>query len=172
MSKLDIEIYTDGGCAPSNPGIGGWGAVLLCNTIKYRKDISGGYTWTTNNRMELTAAISALESLNPNKTDKVTIYADSQYVVNAFNKKWLVGWKKSNWKNGKLLNIDLWQKLSALVDQYSPTFVWVKAHDGNEMNECADALCEVGRDSELLDDSVYMQTCKDKEDPQLKMEGM
>lgn len=163
MGIPNVEIYTDGSAAPTNPGVGGWGAVLLCNELDYKKEISGGYEHSTNNRMELLAPIRALESLKPKSTGNVTIYSDSAYVVNAFNKNWIDGWLKSNFKNGKVKNIDLWKQLIALNDQYSVTFVKVKAHSGIEWNERADALCVIGSKSELLRDDVYMDECENED---------
>lgn len=169
MSKLDIEIYTDGGAAPKNPGIGGWGAVLLCESISYKKELSGGYEHSTNNRMELMAVIRSLQALNLEKTGLIKIYSDSAYVVNAFNNNWVGGWQKSNFKNGTLKNIDLWKILIELVNKYSPTFIKVKAHSGIKWNERADELCEVGRKSELFIDEEYMKLCE-AENAQLKMD--
>lgn len=163
MAKFDIDIYTDGGAAPKNPGIGGWGAILRCEKIAHETELCGGYEHTTNNRMELMAVIEALQTLKSDNVASVTIYADSQYVVNAFNQKWMVSWKKSNWKNGTLLNLDLWKQLAVLVDKYNPKFVWVKAHNGHVYNERVDALCAVGRKSQLLRDDVYMKTVEVKD---------
>lgn len=155
----DVICYTDGGCAPTNPGIGGWGIIMTCPDLGIRKDMSGGVTLTTNNRMELTAAIKALESVNANRVSSITICTDSKYVTEAFNQRWIYGWVNSNWKNGNLLNLDLWQHLYTLTQKLMQTvtikFVWVKGHNGHEMNEAVDKLCAVGRASATESDPGY-----------------
>ena len=136
MKKIDV--YTDGACT-GNPGKGGYGAVLIYNGIK--KEISGGYVLTTNNRMELIAAIEALKQLK--EPCEVTLYSDSKYLTDAINKGWLESWKKNNWKKSdkkSVLNIDLWQELAKLLEIHCVEFVWVKGHAGNEFNEVCDAL--------------------------------
>ena len=133
MSK--VEIYCDGACS-GNPGPGGWGAVLLWKGEE--KEISGSQDHTTNNRMEMLAAIKALESLK-NKDIEVQVYTDSSYLKNGMT-QWLEGWKASNWKNGKVKNIDLWQQLDALAEKISIEWIWVKGHSGNKYNELADSL--------------------------------
>lgn len=150
----NVICYTDGGCAP-NPGIGGWGVKLMCPEINLSKELFGGCTLSTNNRMELTAAIKALESLNPSKISSVTLHTDSKYVTDAFNQKWIDGWVRSNWKNGTLLNLDLWQTLYSLTRQYTVTFVWVKGHNGDLNNEIVDKLCANGRASAIYPDAGY-----------------
>ena len=134
----EITIYTDGACS-GNPGPGGWAAALICgNDEKY---LSGGAEMTTNNRMELLGVISALEAIKSENV-VITIYSDSQYIVNAYNKNWIDKWKSCGWtRNGaELMNKDLWQRLDALVNKYSCTFVWVKGHAGNKYNEECDKL--------------------------------
>jgi ribonuclease HI len=134
----DVEIFTDGACK-GNPGPGGYGVVLTCNG--YEKEISGGEPNTTNNRMEITAVIVALESLK--KRCKVTLYSDSKYLVDSINKGWVEKWKKQNWwrtKKEKALNIDLWKRLLLLIDKHDVNFVWVKGHVGNVKNERCDKL--------------------------------
>ena len=131
-----VIIYTDGACR-GNPGPGGWGAILV-----YRgrmKELSGGENHTTNNRMELTAVIKALESLKSNA--EVDIYSDSSYVVNGMT-SWIHDWKRRGWKraSGALENRDLWQRLSELNDQHHITWHWVRGHAGDELNERADRL--------------------------------
>jgi ribonuclease HI len=132
-----VIIYTDGACS-GNPGPGGWGAVLLFG--EYKKEISGGESQTTNNRMELLGVITALEALK--EPCEAELYTDSQYIVNAINKKWLVSWEKRGWrrKEGELKNPDLWQKLSALLKTHSVSFVWVKGHAENAYNNRCDEL--------------------------------
>lgn len=135
--KKQVIIYTDGSCL-SNPGPGGWAAVILADGKE--KELSGGAPDTTNNRMELMAVISALTALNG--PCKVTLYSDSQYVINAFEKGWLNGWKKNGWKNSadNLKNVDLWKLLDKIVKLHDVTWVWVKGHAGNKYNEICDRL--------------------------------
>jgi ribonuclease HI len=134
----EVTIYTDGGSL-GNPGPGGYGVVLLYG--KHRKELSGGFRLTTNNRMEITAAIVGLEAL---KTPcKVTLYSDSRYLVDAINKGWAKRWQKNNWRRNKsdrALNPDLWQKLLKLIDRHQVTFRWTKGHAGNPENERCDQL--------------------------------
>ena len=133
-----ITIYTDGACR-GNPGKGGWGAILKYNgTIK---ELSGGEKETTNNKMELTAAIMALSALK--EPCEVELYSDSKYLTDAINQGWVYGWKKKNWKksDGKpALNVDLWEQLLKLMAVHTVKFIWVKGHDGNEFNERCDVL--------------------------------
>ena len=133
----EIILYTDGACS-GNPGKGGWGAILFYNGIK--KEISGGEENTTNNRMELTAVIKGLEALK--EPCKVDIYSDSAYVVNAFLQNWVGSWQNNGWKSskGKVLNIDLWQRLLQLVSIHSVSWHKVKGHAGNEYNNRCDSL--------------------------------
>lgn len=140
MSK--ITIYTDGACS-GNPGIGGWGAILLYQ--EHRKEIYGGDKYTTNNKMELTAVIEALSTLKRENCD-IEIYTDSQYVKKGIT-EWLFGWKKNNWKNSKkqeVLNRDLWEKLDILTSKHNIEWFWVKGHNDNELNERADELARLG----------------------------
>lgn len=133
-----IKIYTDGACS-GNPGPGGWGAILEYNGIK--KEISGGEADTTNNRMELTAIISALASLK--ESCEVDIYSDSQYSINGIEKGWAKSWRAKNWiKSDKkpALNPDLWGKLLDLVENHKVKFHWVKGHNEHPENERCDEL--------------------------------
>lgn len=133
-----VEIFTDGACS-GNPGPGGYGAILLYG--KYRKELSGGFRHTTNNRMEIFAAIAALEALN--EPCSVTLFSDSSYLVDAISKNWLRGWKNRGWiKADKqpVLNVDLWQRLDGLLSVHSVTFHWVKGHASNENNNRCDEL--------------------------------
>ena len=138
-----VAIYTDGACS-GNPGPGGWGAILVYNGAE--KVLSGGEAETTNNRMELTGAIRALEALR--EPCQVTLYTDSQYLANAVNLGWLRSWKKLGWrrKDGPLKNPDLWQRLDALLDTHRTQFVWVKGHAENEYNNRCDALAVAERE--------------------------
>ncbi len=132
-----VEIYTDGACS-GNPGPGGWGAILLFNGT--RKELSGGEKLTTNNRMELMAAIAALEALK--RHCEVHLHTDSLYLKDGMT-KWLEGWKKKGWKTADrkpVKNIDLWQRLDEARAQHKVSWRWVRGHNGHELNEAADAL--------------------------------
>jgi ribonuclease HI len=133
-----VEIYTDGGCEP-NPGAGGYGVVVL--HLEKRHEVSGGFRKTTNNRMEIFAAIAGLESLP--QPCKVTIYSDSKYVVDAMMAGWLAGWKRKGWwrtKTERPENMDLWKRLDALCEIHQAEFRWVRGHAGNLENERCDQL--------------------------------
>jgi ribonuclease HI len=132
---MDVEIFTDGACS-GNPGPGGWGAILRAKGVE--REISGGAAKTTNNRMELTAVIKALEALK--YPCSVTVTTDSKYVVDSVVKGWAKTWKKTNWKNGKAKNPDLWDTLLSLLDIHSVKFNWIKGHNGHEENERCDRL--------------------------------
>jgi len=132
-----VVIYTDGACS-GNPGPGGWGAILSFGA--HRKEMKGGELHTTNNRMELMAAISALEALT--KPCDVDLHTDSQYVRNGIS-TWIHGWKKNGWKTADkkpVKNVDLWQKLDAALKEHKVRWHWVKGHAGHPMNERADQL--------------------------------
>lgn len=138
MIMKKVEIFTDGACS-GNPGPGGWGAVLRCGSAE--KELSGGEKSTTNNRMELTAVISALSALKQRCT--VTICSDSKYVIDAVTKGWAKSWQKNNWiKSDKkpALNADLWERLLGLLDQHDVSFVWIKGHAGHPENERCDQM--------------------------------
>ncbi len=139
----EVTIYTDGACS-GNPGPGGWAAVLMCRGA--RREMSGGEARTTNNRMELTAVISALSALK--HPCRVELYTDSQYIENAVNKRWLVSWKKRGWRrrDGELKNPELWQRLDELISIHDVTFHWVRGHAENELNNRCDALAVAERD--------------------------
>jgi len=133
-----IEIYTDGGCEP-NPGPGGYGTVLL--HPKKRAEASGGFRLTTNNRMEIYAAIKGLELLN--RPCKVTVHSDSQYLVKAMTEGWVARWKKKGWRRTnkeRPENVDFWQKLEELCQRHQVEFRWLKGHAGNIENERCDQL--------------------------------
>ncbi|MDX1796734.1 MAG: ribonuclease HI [Hydrogenovibrio sp.] len=139
----EVEIFTDGGCR-GNPGIGGWGALL--RTGKHEKTLKGAERDTTNNRMELTAAIKALQALK--KPCKVVLTTDSQYVKNGIT-QWLPNWKKNNWKTAAkkpVKNQDLWQALDAAIQTHQVEWAWVKGHAGHAENERADELANQAMD--------------------------
>lgn len=145
-----ITIYTDG-AAKGNPGPGGFGAVLKFNN--HRKELSGGFRRTTNNRMELLAVIEALKAIKVGGIP-VTIYSDSKYVVDAIEKGWLWGWQKKGFKDKK--NPDLWRNYIPLHLRYKPKFVWVKGHAGNPENERCDRLAvEAAEQPQLPADIGY-----------------
>lgn len=137
MPKKHVKIYTDGACS-GNPGPGGWGAILVYGDTE--KELSGGETETTNNRMELMAAIAALEQL---KTPcMVDLYSDSTYVLKGIS-EWLPAWKARGWKTADkkpVKNVEYWQRLEQAANQHNIKWHWVKGHNGHEMNERADAL--------------------------------
>ena len=133
-----VELFTDGACS-GNPGPGGWGAILKYGEIE--KELCGGERETTNNRMELTAAIEGLSALK--EPCEVTLYSDSKYLVDGMDKGWAASWKKRGWKksdNKPALNPDLWDKLLKLFEIHNVTLVWVKGHAGHPYNERCDAL--------------------------------
>ena len=129
-----IEIYTDGS-SRGNPGPGGYGTILKFN--QHYKELSGGFRKTTNNRMELLAAIIGLEAIKGEK-QKVKVYSDSKYVVEAVNQKWVFGWHKKGFKGKK--NPDLWRRFLQIYPKHSVEFQWVKGHAGHTENERCDVL--------------------------------
>ena len=145
MSKSSVIIYTDGACSP-NPGIGGWGAVLISNEHNLRKELSGSEIHSTNNRMEITAVIKAFEVLK--KSCQVDLYTDSTYVKNAFEKNWIQNWEKNGWgKKGKkpIANKDLWLRLIEVIKNHEVSWHWVRGHSGNAENERCDELAVQAR---------------------------
>jgi ribonuclease HI len=151
-----VTIYTDGACS-GNPGPGGYGAVLLFGDR--RLELSQGYRNTTNNRMELLAAITALERLS--RPCHVTLYSDSQYVVDAVTKRWVYSWKRNNWRKADkkpALNVDLWQRLLPLLEKHKVDFKWVRGHNNNLENERCDELAVAAiRGSDLLVDGGFQK---------------
>ena len=149
-----IIIYTDGACL-GNPGPGGYGVVLLYN--EHRKELSGGFCLTTNNRMEITAAIVGLEALKARC--RVTVYSDSQYLTNAMTKGWAEKWRAKGWKRNKrdpALNPDLWEQLLNLCRKHQVEFLWVRGHAENEENERCDLLArEAAQGQDLPPDMGY-----------------
>ena len=140
-----VNIYTDGACR-GNPGVGGWGAILVYNG--HEKELSGGETCTTNNRMELTAAIRALEVLK--EPCAVTLTSDSRYLVDGVTRGWAASWRARGWIKGDktpALNPDLWGQLLDLLGKHKVEFVWVHGHAGHPYNERCDALATAYADS-------------------------
>ena len=138
-----VTIYTDGACR-GNPGIGGWGALLQYEDQKH--EIHGGEHDTTNNRMELTAAIEALKCLN--QPCQIDLYTDSKYVMQGIT-EWIIGWKQRNWRTASkqpVKNVELWQQLDKYNDKHKIDWRWVKGHSGDPGNERADALANLGID--------------------------
>jgi len=138
MSFKKVTIYTDGGCSP-NPGPGGYGVVLLYE--KHRREFSGGYCRTTNNRMELLAAIHGLEALK--EPCQVCVFSDSQYVVNGIMKGWARRWRANGWRRNReefAENPDLWERLLRLCEMHQVHFAWLRGHAGHKENECCDML--------------------------------
>ena len=139
MSELPrVTIYTDGSCL-GNPGPGGYAAILLAGD--HRLELSQGYAGTTNNRMELMAAIAGLETLKVKSA--VELVTDSQYVKKAFTDRWLVGWKKNGWRTAAkqpVKNQDLWRRLDALIQAHEVSWRWVRGHAGHTENERCDEL--------------------------------
>ena len=140
-----VDIYTDGACR-GNPGRGGWGAILVFQGQE--KELSGGEPSTTNNRMELMAAISALEALK--EPCEITLYSDSKYMIDSITKGWVYSWKAKGWKKADkspALNPDLWEKLLSLLDIHKVEFIWVRGHNGHAYNERCDTLATTFADS-------------------------
>lgn len=138
VTRPHIVIYTDGACS-GNPGPGGYGAILMLDG--YRRELSGGEPHTTNNRMELLAAVAALEALK--KPCVVELHSDSAYLVNAFANHWVSSWQKNGWRkadNKSVLNQDLWEKLAELTSKHDVTFIKVKGHADNEWNNRCDQI--------------------------------
>ena len=138
MIMKQVEVYTDGACS-GNPGPGGWGAVLIYGVAE--KELAGYQPETTNNRMELTAAIQGLEALK--EPCQVELYTDSQYLSKAITQGWLQGWKKNGWKKSDkkpVLNVDLWQALDVQLARHQVAIHWVKGHADNAYNNRCDAL--------------------------------
>ena len=140
-----VEIYTDGACR-GNPGNGGYGAILVY--AGKEKELSGGEPETTNNRMELMAAIVALEALK--EPCEVVLTSDSKYLTDAVNKGWLKSWKDRGWKKADkspVLNVELWRRIDALINIHKVTFVWVHGHTGHPYNERCDELATAFADT-------------------------
>lgn len=133
-----VELYTDGACR-GNPGPGGWGAILVYRGKE--KELSGGEASTTNNRMELMAAIAGMSALR--EPCEIVLTSDSKYLVDAINKGWLASWKRNGWRKADksaVLNVELWKKIDSLLEIHDVSFVWVHGHTGHPYNERCDAL--------------------------------
>ncbi|MBE6706055.1 MAG: ribonuclease HI [Ruminococcaceae bacterium] len=140
-----VDIYTDGACR-GNPGKGGWGAILVFGSVE--KELSGGESMTTNNRMELLGAIRAMEALK--EPCEITLTSDSKYLTDAINQGWLESWKKRGWRKADkspVLNVELWQRIDELISVHKVTFVWVHGHAGHHYNERCDALATAFADT-------------------------
>jgi ribonuclease HI len=151
MPEDKITIYTDG-ASRGNPGPGGYGAILLWKG--HRKELSGGYRLTTNNRMELMAIIVALEALKKDG-QQITIYSDSKYIIDSVEKRWLFGWVKSGFKNKK--NKDLWLRFLDLYNKHHIHFVWVKGHASNALNNRCDELATSAADGTGLPRDIVFE---------------
>ena len=153
MNKI-VHIFTDG-CCLGNPGRGGYGAILTYQ--QHRRELTGGFRLTTNNRMELLACIAGLEALTSECS--VTITTDSQYVVNAIDKGWLDRWQGRGWRksdNKPVENVDLWKRLLGLLEKHRVNFKWIRGHSGHQENERCDQLAKAAASREdLADDPGY-----------------
>lgn len=157
---MRVTVHTDG-ASRGNPGRGGYGAVLLYTDpagVEHRKELSQGYRMTTNNRMELLAVVVALETLL--RPCEVEVHSDSQYVVNAFNQRWVQGWIRRGWRNAQrqpVKNVDLWKRLLAAMEPHRVSWVWVKGHAGHPLNERCDQLATEAADGgDLLEDEGFV----------------
>lgn len=153
-SKKNVTIYTDGACT-GNPGPGGYGVVLIYG--EHRRELSGGYRLTTNNRMELMGPIEGLEALN--QSCRVILHSDSQYVVEGIEKGWAKRWKSNGWmrkKRKQAVNPDLWGRLLDLCEKHEVEFRWVRGHAGNRENERCDQLAvQAAHEEDLPVDEGY-----------------
>lgn len=153
-----VDLYTDGSARGNPNGPGGYAAVLLFTDTKgqlHTREISQGYRLTTNNRMELRGVIEGLKLLN--RPCEVRVHTDSQYIVNAFQKKWIDSWQKKNWRGsqGPVKNPDLWKELLRVMAPHSVEYIWVRGHDGNHYNERCDELAvSAALSGNLLEDTL------------------
>lgn len=154
-----VKIFTDGAARGNPDGPGGYGTILQYvdpHGELHEREYSQGYIRTTNNRMELMAAIVGLEALN--RPCEVRLYSDSKYLTDAFNQKWIEGWIRRGWKRGKnepVKNMDLWKRLLAAAEPHSIQFIWVKGHDGHPENERCDRLATAAADGGGLIEDVH-----------------
>ncbi len=155
---MKVIMYTDGSARGNPDGPGGYGTILEYTDPSgklHTKELSCGYKKTTNNRMEMRAAIAGFEALN--RPCQVEVYADSQYLIRAFNDHWLEGWIKKGWKRGKnepVKNVDLWQRLLKACEPHQVTWHWVKGHNGHPQNERCDSLAVAAAEGKDLKDDV------------------
>ena len=169
---MKVEVYTDGAARGNPDGPGGYGCVVNytdSNGKLHTREYSGGFVKTTNNRMELLAAIIGLEALT--RPCDVKLYSDSKYVIDAFNQKWIDSWVAKGWKRGKnkpVKNIDLWKRLLAAKKQHKIEFIWVKGHAGHALNERCDELATSAADGEDL--AVDMGLMSEVDESQMKLE--
>lgn len=159
---MKVTIYTDGSARGNPDGPGGYGTILEYIDPKgqvHKREFSAGYKKTTNNRMELMAAIVGLEALI--KPCQVELYSDSQYLVKAFNDRWINSWLKNNWRNSKkepVKNVDLWKRLLKAMEPHQVNYIWVKGHAGHPGNERCDQLATMAADgTDLLIDSGILE---------------
>ncbi len=156
MSKT-INLYSDGSCL-GNPGRGGYGVILEYKAKDYTKELSQGYTLTTNNRMEILGVIIGLRAIK--EPCNVEIFTDSQYVINAIKKQWLTNWQKNGWKTANkkdVKNKDLWEELYIELQKHKINFNWIKGHSGHPMNERCDELAKLAAEQKkLLEDTGYI----------------
>lgn len=161
--SMNVTIYTDGAARGNPDGPGGYGAVVQYTDGRGRlheREYSAGYKRTTNNRMELMAAIAGLEALT--KPCEVELVSDSKYLVDAFEKDWIGGWQRKNWKKadgGAVKNVDLWKRLLEAMKPHQVRFVWVKGHDGHPENERCDKLATSAADGGDLLEDEGVQPC-------------
>ena len=153
-TKMKVKLYTDGAARGNPDGPGGYGAILQYVDTKgvlHEREFSAGYKKTTNNRMELMAVIVGLEALN--RPCEVVVVSDSKYVTDAFNRHWIEGWLKNNWKTSTkkpVKNVELWQRLLKAANPHKLCFEWVKGHDGHPENERCDKLATTAADGDIL----------------------
>ncbi len=157
---MNVSIYTDGSARGNPDGPGGYGTIIVYVDSKgneHTREYSGGFKKTTNNRMEMMAAIVGLESLV--KPCNVSLYSDSQYLVKAFNEHWIDNWIKKGWKRGKnkeVKNVDLWKRLLKAMEPHNVSYTWIRGHSGHIMNERCDKLATSAADgNNLLDDTNH-----------------
>ncbi|MBE7013270.1 MAG: ribonuclease HI [Ruminococcaceae bacterium] len=152
MKLKHVDVYTDGACS-GNPGKGGYGVILKYNGAV--KELSEGFVNTTNNRMEILAAVKGLEILK--EPCSVTLYSDSKYLVDSVNQGWIIKWQKNNWyrtKNEKAKNVDLFKRLLAQLDIHKVQFVWIKGHAGHPENERCDFLATSAAAGDNLSEDI------------------
>jgi len=173
---MHVQIYTDGAARGNPDGPGGYGTVLHFVDSKgqvHEREFSCGYVRTTNNRMELMAAIIGLEALT--KACDVDLYSDSKYLVDAFNQGWIYNWMKKGWKKSdksRVKNIDLWQRLLKAKEPHNVTFNWVKGHDGHEFNERCDTLATTAADGDnlIVDEGLMSEDPDDADKAQMSLD--